>query len=321
MNTSPAYHLRTNKAVERLLFLELLRKLDGKLPETIASYKYVSLGGPYLEDFLLVHAAFGNRRMVSLETKQHVRTRQVINLPYSRIALTLDSTREFVDKYKTGNTPLIAWFDYEWQSWKDQLSESCDLLQKLPLFSIFKLTLTGKTDWLGGGGSDPLRGRADALSAMFADYGPFEPSQLNQASICTTLYGICRRAIAEAVPDTHQRAVRTLAAYEYNDGTPVLTITMTVGPLEDIRRLAVDADLSDWPYAVLNWRAPKNIAVPHLGLRERLAIDKFMPDADARTIVRRLKLRLTDNYADSVRAIKNYKEFYQYVPQFLRVSL
>jgi hypothetical protein len=321
MKTSPAYHLRTNKAVERLLFLELLRKLDGKLALPIASYKYVSLGGPYLEDFMLVHTAFGNRSMVSLETKKHVRTRQVINLPYSRIDLTLDSTRRFVDKYSTGNIPLVVWFDYEWQDWKGQLSESCDLLQKLPLFSIFKLTLTGKTDWLGTGGSDPLRVKADKLGAMFADYGPFEPSEVNQDSICRTLYSICRRAIAQAVPDTGRRAVRTLAAYEYNDGTPVLTITMIVGPLNDIRRIVADAALPDWPYAVLNWRTPKNIDVPHLGLRERLAIDKLMPDADARAIVKRLKLRLSDNYWSSVQAINNYKEFYKYVPQFLRVSL
>jgi hypothetical protein len=267
---------------------------------------------------MLVHTAFGNRKMVSLEIKSHVRTRQVLNLPYAGIALTPDSTTEFVDKYRTGNVPLIVWFDYEWQAWRAQLSESCDLLQKLPSWSMFKLTLTGKTDWLGGG-SDPLRVRADKLSAMFADYGPFEADQLGQESICTTLYGICRRAIAEAVPDTAQRAVRTLAAYEYNDGTPVLTITMIVGPLKDIQNL-VEAALSDWPYSVLNWRTPKNIDVPHLGLRERLAIDKLMPDADARAIVRRLKLRLSDNYWDSVRAINNYKEFYKYVPQFLRVS-
>ena len=95
---------------------------------------------------------------------------------------------------------------------------------------------------------------------------------------------------------------------------------MIVAPLTDIRRIVVDAALSDWPYAVLNWRKPKNIDVPHLGLRERLAIDKLMPDADGRDVVRRLRLRLSDDYWGSVRAINNYKEFYQYVPQFLRVS-
>lgn len=321
MNSSPAYHLRTNKAVERLLFLELLRRLDGRLPARIESYRYVSLGGPYLEDFALIHAAFKNQRMTSLETKKHVRTRQVINRPYSRIALTLDSTREFVDGYKTGNVPMVVWFDYEWQAWKEQLSESCDLLPKLPSLSIFKLTLTGKTDWLGGGSSkELLPSRAERLSAMFPDYGPFKPEQIKTATICRTLYDICRRGFAEAVPDTCERVVRTLAAYEYNDGTPVLTITMVVGPLDDVKRIVDEARLRSWPYAVLNWRPPKIIAVPNLGLRERLAIDRLLPDASARTVVKRLNLRLHEDYWNSVQAIEHYLEFDQYVPQFLRVS-
>jgi hypothetical protein len=321
MSASPAYHLRINKAVERLLFLELLRRLDGKLPEPIGSYKYVSLGGPYLEDFRMIHAEFGNRGMVSLEVKEHVRSRQVINRPYSRIRLTLDSTRRFVDKYRTGDIPLIVWFDYEWQAWKNQISESCDLLQKLPGMSIFKLTLTGKTDHLVRGGNDSLDTKARILSEEFGDYGPFEAQHVNEENICGTLYRICRRVIADAVPDTESKVVRTLSAYEYNDGTPVLTVTMLIGPLTKVEQVVSTAGLNAWPYGVLNWRRLKNIAIPHLGLRERLEVDKLMPDADPRTVVRRLKLHLHEEYWQSVKAISNYKEFYQYVPQFLRVSL
>src|SRR2546426_986975 len=118
MSLSPAYHLRTNKGVERLLFLDLLRRLDGRLPQQIESYRYVGLGGPYLEDFGMIHAAFGNRRMLSLELEPHVRSRQLINRPYARIEPTLDSTETFVEQYETGNVPLIVWFDYEWQDWK-----------------------------------------------------------------------------------------------------------------------------------------------------------------------------------------------------------
>lgn len=322
MNISPAYHLRTNKAVERLLFVELLRKLDGRLPKPVESYRYVGLGGPYLEDFALIHGAFGNRRMMSLEKKKHVRSRQLLNLPCSRIELTLDSTETFVDEYETGNVPLIVWFDYEWQDWRQQVSESCELLQKLPPMSIFKITLTGKTDWLGGDGErDPLASKAEKLSSLFNDYGPFEPGQMNESSIGKTLFGICRRAIADAVPDTEQKGVRTLASYEYNDGTPVLTITMIVGALAAIRNSVHEADLKSWPFALLDWTEPKKIEVPSFGLRERLSVDRLLPDADARTVVKRLKLRLGKNYWESVKAIENYLEFYRYVPQFLRVSL
>lgn len=330
MSVSPAYHLRTNKGVERLLFLDLLRRLDGRLPTAIESYRYVGLGGPYLEDFGMLHGAFGIRRMLSLEIKPNVRSRQLINRPYARIRPTLDSTSTFVEEYETGNVPLIVWFDYEWQDWEEQLLESCELLTKLPPMSIFKITLTGKTEWLLRGASrdllalasrDPLAACARRLSEMFNDYGPFGPADVNEESICRTLYGICRRAIADAVPDTDDRIVRTLAAYEYNDGTPVLTLTMVVGSRAAILDLIQRSELGNWPFAVLDWRPLKKIAVPSLGLRERLAVDRLLPDADARTVVKRLKLRLGENYRESVRAMANYVEFYRYVPQLLRVSL
>lgn len=328
MSLSPAYHLRTNKAVERLLFVELLEKLDGFLPQPIKEYRYVGMGGPYLEDFALIHGGFGNRDMVSLETKSHVRTRQKINTPCSRIKLTLKSTDFFAERYKTGGTPLIVWFDYEWQDWEQQLSESCDLLQKLPPMSIFKITLTGKTEWLDRASeeesrtpSDPLVQRARRLSSLFPDSGPFEPGQINKNSICSTLFGICRKVVADAVPDTEDKGVRTLTSCEYNDGTPVLTVTMIVGPLANIRELLKKTRLRKWPYARLNWRKPKEIAVPYLGLRERLAVDQLLPDADARGVVKELKLRLGENYRESVQAMTNYLEFYQYVPQFLRISM
>ena len=42
----PPYHLRTNKAVDRLLLVELLRVLEANG----GPFSYYSLGGPFLED-------------------------------------------------------------------------------------------------------------------------------------------------------------------------------------------------------------------------------------------------------------------------------
>ena len=322
MSLSPAYHLRTNKGVERLLFVELLRKLDGRLRLPIAKYEYVSLGGPYLEDFTLVHGTFGNRRMVSLELRKHVRSRQLINQPHSRISLTLNSTADFVESFRPGRAPLIVWFDFEWPDWKTQIAQSCELLSELPPLSVFKITLSGKTEWLGGhSAEDALVPRAEKLSEMFADYGSFTAGEINSDSICDTLYRILHGAVADAVPDTAKKCVRTLASYRYNDGTPILTVTMVVGAISQIEDVVQKAELRKWPFSDLNWRGPKEIAVPHLSMRERLAVDQMLPDASARTVVRKLKLRLSDDYKQSIEAMANYVQFYRHVPQFLRVAL
>ena len=320
MKLSPAYHLRTNKAVERLLFLELLHKLNGCIP--VGKYKYVSLGGPYLEDFSLIHGNFGNRDMVSLEIQKHVYSRQCVNQPCSGIILTKDSTADFVEKYKTGRRPLIVWFDYEWPDWKTQIAESCELLQKLPPMR-FKITLSGKTDPLKreNEGDDLLAARAIVLSEIFNDYGPFAGSDINDDSVCNTLYNIWRNAVADAIPDTAQKSVANTASYHYNDGTPILTVTMVIGPIGKIEKITSQLKLKEWPFADLNWNKPKQIAIPSLGLREKLAVDRLLPDASARTVVRKLKFRLAKDYKDSVEVMKNYIQFYRHVPQFLRVTI
>jgi hypothetical protein len=321
MSFSPAYHLRTNKAVERLLFAELLRRLDRPLDKPIARYKYVSLGGPYLEDFALIHSTFGNRSMTSLEIHAHVRSRQRINQPHSRIDLTLDSTSDFVDAYEPGRDPMIVWFDYEWADWKNQIAESCNLIQKMSSMSIFKITLSGKTDWLGvTNKKDPLAVKAQRLSEIFADYGPFAAGSINQDSICDTLYQILHKAVAAAVPDTARRSVRTLASYKYNDGTPILTVTMIIGPVKRIQQVTSIPELTKWPFADLNWTGPREIAVPSLSAREKIAVDRLLPDATARGVVRKLKFQLAADYDKSVEAMTNYVQFYRHVPQFLRVT-
>ena len=319
MNFAPAYHLRTNKAVERLLFLELLHRLDRILGElqvtSISDYTYVGLGGPYLEDFNLIHATFGNRKMISLEKQKDVLTRQTINRPYSQISLTNSSTRDYIDETRLGRIPSIVWLDYSTQSWIEQLAECFDLIPKLATMSVLKVTLTGKTRHLGG----KPTARAQKLSEMFQDYGPFQAGDVKPERICLTLFRIFRRALSDAAPDTRSRAIRSLAAYEYNDGTPVLTITMLIGPIAKVE--TVTDVISGWPFSAVNWAEPRVIDVPPLSLREKLAVDRLLPDAHPRTVINKLNLRFADTYEDSIAAMSNYVELYRFVPHFVRMML
>ena len=319
MNFAPAYHLRTNKAVERLLFLELLHRLDRDLGElhatSISNYTYVGLGGPYLEDFNLIHAAFGNRKMTSIEMQKDVLTRQAINQPYSQISLTNCSTRDYIDDLRLGRTPSIIWLDYSTQSWAEQLAECFDLIPKLAPMSILKVTLTGKTRHLGANNTE----RAGRLSETFRDYGPFESGDVKPERICRTLFRILRRALSDAAPDTRSRAIRSLAAYEYNDGTPVLTITMLIGPIAKVD--IVTDSINRWPFSAVNWKEPKVIDVPPLSLREKIAVDRLLPDAHPRTVINKLNLRFAEKYEDSITAMSNYVELYRFVPHFVRMMI
>jgi hypothetical protein len=310
----PAYHLRTNKIVERYLFVELLHRLDNHLPAKIKEHIYVGLGGPYLEDFNLIHSTFGSRQMISLEIEEWVITRQKINTPHSAVTLTSQSTKDFADAFEAANEPLIVWFDYSEPDWEKQVPECCGLLQKLPPMSVFKVTLSGHRVR-----EKPAEALAK-LSQTFGILGPFNEPDVYEKNICNTLYGILHGAIARAIPDSEDLCVRTLASYQYNDRTPILTVALIVGPIREIEALFQLSALETWEFADINWHGPKEINVPNFGIRERLAIDQMLPDANAETILEKLQLQLAKTPEETVKQMANYVEFYRQVPQFLRVT-
>ena len=73
--SSLPYRLRPNKAVDRELFLSLLMRLAPKF--ALERYHYVGLGGPFLEDFRMIHGRLGIAKMTCIETEEQVHKRVV----------------------------------------------------------------------------------------------------------------------------------------------------------------------------------------------------------------------------------------------------
>lgn len=314
--SEPAYHLRPNKAVERALFLELLRRVDPHLPQPLNGYRYVGMGGPFLEDFRMVHDAFPGIRMISLETERHTRIRQETNQPHRAIRLTRWSTQRFLREFASNDRHLV-WFDYTKAEWETQIGEACALLGELRSGSIFKVTLVPVIKHLTNA-TDP-DARQAALQARFADYAPFALTDAQRENFPVTLYRIFSRALAQSLPDTKFRIVRPLASFLYADKSPILTITVIVARPIDFEKIVESAGLDEWEFADLDWRGPKSIRVPELSIRERISIDRWLPGCSPSGIVRRLGLSLAEDRAETVRTVSDYAAFCRYMPQFMRV--
>ena len=322
MSSQIPYHLRTNKNVERTLFVDLLRLLSPNLPVPTNRYWYVGMGGPLLEDFSSVQGAWHPRRMISLEQSKHVLTRQRFNRPNSRTTLTQDTTGTFSTEYETGASPLLAWFDYTRTNWQEQITESCDLLRKLPDFSIFKISLACKiTAWnsMAGVVGTKFDSRLAHLKKNFEAYGPFVQDDVRDDNFAATMYRILQSAIADAVPDRPGRVCRPLAAFTYSDGTQMLTVTVIVGPPKGVRDVIVKSKLSEWRYARTRWGAPIEISIPELSIRERLAIERLLPDNSPAKIHRKLRFRFADNPGESLGILSRYVGFARHVPYFAKI--
>jgi hypothetical protein len=304
--------------VERRLFVDLLKYIGPSLPVPLANYPYVGLGGPYLADFALLQDELGFAQMQSLETDSHVHKRQKFNIPHCRIAASRKSTGDFADAF-VPRKPTIVWFDYSKAEWDVQIAESCDLMAKLPSLSIFKITLACVASRSGPLGRGTREERAHKLHELFEDYGPFEEEDITRNNLPKTLYGVLQKVVAYRFADNPHHAIKTLASFVYDDGTPILTVSLAVGEADHIDALIRKSQLHKWDFADLDWSGPKLINVPVLTLRERLAIDRLLPDTTPEAIFAEVKVALSAAKRENILALAQYAKYRKYAPLFVDI--
>ena len=98
----------------------------------------------------------------------------------------------------------------------------------------------------------------------------------------------------------------------------MLTISVIVGPSAGITNVIKLANLAYWPFARLAWRKPLDINVPNFSVRERLAVDRLLPDRSATKIHKVLKLRFAADIAESRSVLAHYIRFARHAPQFVK---
>src|SRR5579859_4098219 len=136
--TPPAYHLRTNKAIDRLMFIEAIRRVAP--PGELAQYTYYGFGGPYLEDFRLLHENFPAMKMISIEKDAEVYKRQSFHLPTGQIKLRRLDLQSFLARYDSRDKRCVFWLDYTGLEYS-QFEEFMLLLTKVSTDSVIKITL------------------------------------------------------------------------------------------------------------------------------------------------------------------------------------
>ena len=102
----PAYHLRMNKAVDRYALLEAIDRL-GKVAR-LEEYTYYGLGGPYLEDFRLVHERFPRLKLVSIEEDDETLKRQAFHMPCRTLKLERSDFGSFLARYDAGDERVFS---------------------------------------------------------------------------------------------------------------------------------------------------------------------------------------------------------------------
>lgn len=327
------YHMRQNKAVERMLFVDMLTKVNRQLP--VGRYRYISFGGAFLEDFKLIHSHFGNDRMMSIEQSEAALKRQAFNLPLNCISALQMESGKFVDEFESNGESSIIWLDYTSPSeLRTQIQEIQTLLPKLQVGDILKITLNANPSALRPGiyVIDGKRELAEITrKAQFDEFckrlGDMLPKSISAEDMASAKFPNVLLRIMEFAINSAMEGRRLaegvcflpLAAFSYQDGQQMFTLSGVLVAETERETFLQETGIEIWEHSCTNWNNPRKIAVPALTPREKLTIDKLLPNSQTQEIQETLGFCLGEEEKESLEAIDNYKRYYRYYPNYQRV--
>lgn len=315
----PAYHLRSNKAVDRLTMVDALKRLAEI--EELREYTYYGFGGPYLEDFRLFYEFYPEIRMVSIEIDTDTFKRQKFHAPCNTDQLRLKKIdfKSFLAQYDARDKKSIFWLDYTGLTYGN-FEDFMVLLEKVSENSVVKITLRCEpTDFIDSN-SDAEHKKREEFRAMFDEVLPHSSSTPppTLAEFANLLQEMLQIAAERALPGTGDMMFLPLASFFYKDGVGMFTLTGLV--CSRAQRQTIRNVFRDWSLSNLQWRKPRLIDVPNLSTKERLHLQRQLPceSKAGLTLLRGLGYLIDEDRRKSIAKLQQYADFHRYFPYFMK---
>ena len=266
--SQPAYSLRPNKAVDRLLLVEAIQRLAQI--KDISEYTYYGLGGAYLEDFRILHEFSSELALVSIEDNAETFKRQEFHLPCSNVILRNTPFKTFVKAYTSQGEKSIFWLDYTRLVY-GEVEDFMALLERVEPWSLVKITLRSEPrQFLRKQGS--LRTKFSRILPGGVDDPPTSPS-----AFAHLIQRMVYNATLKALKNYPDKNFQPISSFVYSDSTTMFTLTGIVCSPSD--QVAVRSKFQTWKFANLDWSPPTRISVPALSTKERLKLQSVLPCA------------------------------------------
>lgn len=326
----PAYHLRTNKAVDRLTWISQVR--DSLINESKAVF--YSLGGPFLEDMKLAHIAFPKLHLVSLEKNLQTYKRQKFHNFTSQLKLINSTVDDFlIHRYEPSEQDFF-WLDFTDLSLQS-LSSFRSLLTRVPHCSLIRITLRAEPDYTLRDVRKHLTDKqaeelANEINEKFEkDFGAVLSHDALKTPLCPsidfakTVQMMLRRISSEALANSTSQFMH-MSTSRYDDGTQMLSVTgMVINCSESsliINKMKEKGVLLEPDI----WSEPVEIKVPILSILERHWLDKHLPKKDreslGKSLFGKLKYQIDNGEKHTEDALRQYAKYYREYPNFARIS-
>lgn len=315
------YNLRTNKAVDRSIFMEFLMKMNAHKP--LDQYTYIGFGATHMEDFKQIHSLFGLNKLISIEQDASIFKRQHLNKPINCIDLQNCSSGTFIEKFEFEDNCII-WLDYvSPRQINEQIREFQSVIEKCGPHDVIKISINANPDSLANknenGASEITYEKR--LSKLKARIGTFINEDTTQSDMTLQkLPKVLLGALINAANDITRSSDNKffpISSFVYTDvNHQMLTLTGIV--LKKESDFLDTIQINNWKYSYQNERKIFKINIPDLTLKERLIIDSLLPCDEYEPIITELGYQEIPSFSDE---INNYVQYYRHFPSFSKVLL
>jgi len=306
------YHLRSNKAVDRYMFIEVLKHVVSHHPKR-ATYQYIGMGGPFLEDLKVVEHYFPDMPLVSIEEEAEVVKRQEFHRFKRNVTLLHETDEEFVTKMKD-DTLVALWFDYLGREPSD-FQNFGNAVKKAANWSVLRITLNAK-----------FSETPEFRRQFYEDFAQILPVDWESYFEDANKFALMLQKMVQTVTLPSPMAgydFHIVNSSSYRDGAPMLTVTgikCADADWKEIKNL-----FAKWPFLTRAWNnTPGHINVPELSLQERMHLGAVLPTTSKRPghrLHRRLGYCIANCETSAANDLENYAAFARYFPVFARLAM
>lgn len=324
--SSPPFQLRPNKFVDRMLFLDLISRNVGD--RGAQDYMYISMGAKFLYDHHAVYRRTGIEELVSFDRNDQEIKRQEFNRPTNTMkCLTLDSANLAgdLDDMRTEKR-VIIWLDFmSPRERRSQLQQTEDVLQRLQVGDLFRVTLNASYGTLGRyEKAEKTRYKSEQewaaaeLINQIEEYLPGDLELLTAQHLPAVLAGSIERAADRAKKFRSDVVFVPVLSTAYRDKQRMITVACAVRPSDEQN---LPDSLGKWKFRSKGWDDILNITVPELSIREKQVIDRKL-DSSTKDIFEGLPFAPQEKKAkkELERAINSYKKLHRYYPEFQHIE-
>ncbi|MFD2114759.1 O-methyltransferase [Paenibacillus yanchengensis] len=315
------YNLRTNKAIDRSIFIEFLIKMNKYQP--IDQYTYIGFGATHLEDFKQIHTILGLNKLISIEQDKSIHMRQLFNKPISCIDLRRCSSGEFIQSFDFDENCII-WLDYvSPKQINEQIREFQSVIEKCGIYDIIKVSINSNPDTLGNQSQNEdrditLQKRLDKLKSRISVFldEDITSDDMTIQGLPNVLLGALINA-ANQITRRDDKKFFPVSSFVYTDiNHQMLTLTGVL--LDKSSDFINDIQLENWKYSFQPDQKIYKINIPDLTLKERLIINSKLPTDTHEEIISELGYQEIPSFEAEV---ENYVQYYRHFPSFSKVII